>query len=311
MIGAMPELRAVRPGNRSQLHIVRAFGASQDGVVGRAQLLERGVSRSAIARALRSGTLHLLHRGVYSMIPPELLSEDALLLSALFAGGPGAFLSDGTAAWRWHIIPAPPMTIEIGVRHRRASSPRVTLHRHGLLRPGDIVHNGRFPTTSVARTLLDLAVRYEQPALLKALAEAEFQHDLRPDDILCVLRRGHPGSANLRAALDTHAPGHGQAKSRLERRFRALLIRHVIELPERNQPLGPYIVDCLWRDRRVVVELDGRQHARPHQADSDDDRDLWLRRHGYVPRRYGAKQVDEQPRAVIADLLDAFSGHTA
>ncbi len=173
------------------------------------------------------------------------------------------------------------------------------------------MHNGRFRTTSVARTLLDLAVRYEQPALLKALAEAEFQHDLRPDDIMSILRRGHPGSANLRAALDTHVPGHGQAKSRLERRFRALLIRHGIELPERNQTLGPYVVDCLWRDRRVVVELDGRQHARPHQADSDDDRDLWLRRHRYVPRRYGTKQVDEQPRAVVADLLEAFSGHTA
>ena len=38
---------------------------------------------------------------------------------------------------------------------------------------------------------------------------------------------------------------------------------------------------------------------------------LWLRRHRYVPRRYGAKQVDEQPRAVIADMLDAFSGHAA
>jgi very-short-patch-repair endonuclease len=159
--------------------------------------------------------------------------------------------------------------------------------------------------------VLDLAVRYQQPALLKALAEAEFQHDLRPDDIMRILRRGHPGSANLRSALDTHVPGHGQAKSRLERRFRTLLIRYGIELPERNQPLGPYVVDCLWRDRRVVVELDGRQHARPHQADSDDDRDLWLRRHGYVPRRYGTKQVDGQPGAVIADLLDAFAGHTA
>jgi very-short-patch-repair endonuclease len=310
MIGAMPELRAITRGNRGQSHAVRVLAADQNGIVTRAQLLDAGVSEWAVARALRSGTLHLLHRGVYATIAPELLSEDALLLSALFAAGPGAFLSHGTAAWRWQIIPAPPTTVELGVRHRRAPTPRVTLHRHGLLRPSDIAYNGRFRTTSVTRTLLDLAVRYEQPALLKALAEAEFQHDLRPDDITRTLRRGHPGSANLRTALDLHAPGHGQAKSRLERRFRALLIRHGVELPERNQPLGPYIVDCLWRDRRVVVELDGRQHARPRQADSDDDRDLWLRRHRYVPRRYGTKQVDGQPGAVITDLLDALSRHT-
>ena len=291
--------------------MVRAVAASQDGVVARGQLLERGVSASAIDRALRSGTLHRLHRGVYATVAPELLNEDALLLSALFATGPRAFLAHGTAAWRWQIIPAPPRLIELAVPHGRTSPPGIALHQPTAIRPGDIVHNGRFRTTSVARTLLDLAARYQQPALLKALAEAEFQHDIRPDDILRTLRRGHPGSANLRAALDAHAPGHGQAKSRLERRFRALLIRHGIELPERNQRLGPYVVDCLWRDRRVVVELDGRQHARPHQADSDDDRDLWLRRHRYVPRRYGTKQVDGRPGAVIADLLDAFSGHAA
>jgi very-short-patch-repair endonuclease len=168
------------------------------------------------------------------------------------------------------------------------------------------VWNGRFPSTSVTRTLLDLAAHYTRAALLKALAEAEFQHDIRPDDITGVLRRGHPGSGALRAALDAHAPGHGQTKSDLEKRFRALLIRHDIELPERNQPLGPYVVDCLWRDRRVVVELDGRQHQRPHQADADDDRDLWLRRHRFVPRRYGTKQLDDRPDDVVTDLLDAF-----
>ena len=88
-------------------------------------------------------------------------------------------------------------------------------------------------------------------------------------------------------------------KSRLERRFRDLLIGHGIELPERNQSVGPWTVDCLWRERRVVVELDGRQHERPHQADSDDDRDLWLRRHGYVARRYGKRQIEQQRRVGV------------
>jgi very-short-patch-repair endonuclease len=309
-LGGMPELRAESPGNRTQLHIVRALAAPQEGVVARAQLLERGITRSAITRALRSGTLQHLHRGVYSTIAPELLGEDALLLSALFVAGPEAFLSDGTAAWRWEIIPAPPFKIELCVPNRRTPTPGIIYHRHGDLRPGDVVHNGRFRTTSVSRTLLDLAARYTQPALLKALAEAEFHHDLRPADITPTLRRGHPGSANLRTALDSHTPGHGQAKSRLERRFRALLIRHNIELPKRNQRLGPYLIDCLWPDQRVAVELDGRQHTRPHQADLDDDRDLYLRANHYVPRRYGTKQVDDRPEAVIADLNQAFTEAT-
>jgi very-short-patch-repair endonuclease len=94
-------------------------------------------------------------------------------------------------------------------------------------------------------------------------------------------------------------------KSRLERRFRELLIGHGIELPERNQEVGSWTVDCLWREQRVVVELDGRQHERPHQADSDDDRDLWLRRHGYVLPRYGKRQIEGRPGEVIADVLAA------
>jgi very-short-patch-repair endonuclease len=106
--------------------------------------------------------------------------------------------------------------------------------------------------------------------------------------------------------LHEHAPGHGEMNSRLERRCRDLLIRHGIELPERNQQVGRWTVDCLWRARRVVVELDGRQHERPHQADTDDDRDLWLRRHRYVARRYGKRQIEQHPDEVTADLLEAL-----
>jgi very-short-patch-repair endonuclease len=129
-----------------------------------------------------------------------------------------------------------------------------------------------------------------------------------PADIERTLRRGHPGSAHLRAALSAHVPGHGQAKSQLERRFRALLVRRGIELPVRNEPIGPWTVDCLWPEQRVVVELDGAQHDCPHRADVDRDRDLWLRAHRYTVRRYGDRQIADRPDDVIADLLDALGG---
>jgi uncharacterized protein DUF559 len=73
----------------------------------------------------------------------------------------------------------------------------------------------------------------------------------------------------------------------------------------------PRTIDCLWPHHRVAVELDGRQHDRPRQADRDDDRDLWLRRHGYIPRRYGERQVKHRPDDVIADLEDAFAQASA
>jgi very-short-patch-repair endonuclease len=274
--------------------------------VARVQLLAAGVGRSAIDRALHAGRLHRVHPGIYAAVAPELLTEEGRITAALWAAGDGALLGIGTAAWRWRIIPAPPSVMQLVVPRERADIEGLQLHVSRRLRADDITYNAGFPTTTVPRTLLDLAARYDHHALLRALAEAEFQHDLRPADVERTLRRGHPGSASLRAALSAHAPGHGHAKSQLERRFRRLLIRHGIELPERNQEIGPWTVDCLWRPQRVVVELDGRQHERPHQADSDDDRDLWLRRHGYVTRRYGQRQIDERPDDVIADLLDAL-----
>ena len=172
-----------------------------------------------IGRALRAGRLHPIHRGIYATVAPELLTEEGHLVAALLAAGASALLSHGTAAWRWRIIPAPPSVITLAVPRRRTIE-GLTLHVSGRYRAGDTTHNGRFPTTSVPRTLLDLATRYNRHALVRALAEAEFQHDLRPADVERTLRRGHPGSANLRAALAQHAPGHGEMKSRLERRFR-------------------------------------------------------------------------------------------
>jgi very-short-patch-repair endonuclease len=302
----MAELPRISRENRGRSGAVRTIAQDQAGIVARAQLERAGVNRWAIDRALRSGRLHLIHKGVYSTQAPELATEHALLIAALMAAGDGAVLSHGTAAWRWQIIPAPPTKIELAVPRHRTPPPGLTLHE-SRFRPGDLFLDARFPSTSVPRTLLDLATRYDQRALLKALAEAEFHHDTRPADIQATLRRGHPGSATLRKALEAHTPSHGQAKSQLERRFRALLIKNRIALPLRNEPLGPWTIDCLWPTHRVAVELDGRQHDRPHQADSDDDRDLWLRRHGYIARRYGERQIKGRPDDVIADLLDAFA----
>jgi very-short-patch-repair endonuclease len=51
----------------------------------------------------------------------------------------------------------------------------------------------------------------------------------------------------------------------------------------RQVPVGPYIVDFLCIDRKLVVELDGSQHA---DSVRDIRRDAWLRSTGYAVRRF-------------------------
>ena len=98
---------------------------------------------------------------MYAAVAPELLTEEGHLVAALLAAGDGALLSHGTAAWRWRIIPAPPSMIAArGAAKPRAAPTGVAVFASGSLRAGDTTHNGRFPTTTVARTLLDLATRY-------------------------------------------------------------------------------------------------------------------------------------------------------
>jgi hypothetical protein len=139
----MAEPPAISLGYRKKSEGVRGIAGGQQGVVARTQLLTAGVTNAAIRRALRSGRLHRIHRGVYSTLAPELATEDAVLIAALLAAGDGAVLSHGTAAWRWQIIPAPPRTIELAVPRRRTAPPGLTLHE-SKLRPGDLTLNARF-----------------------------------------------------------------------------------------------------------------------------------------------------------------------
>ncbi len=52
----------------------------------------------------------------------------------------------------------------------------------------------------------------------------------------------------------------------------------------RQQPLGRYIVDFVCLEKRVVVEVDGGQHAQ--QATVDAERDRWLRDEGFIVLRF-------------------------
>ena len=74
----------------------------------------------------------------------------------------------------------------------------------------------------------------------------------------------------------------------------------------RQVPIGDFIVDFASYDRRLVVELDGSQHAEPAHRARDAARDHWLRSQGFAVLRFWDTDVLQRPDAVLSAILDAL-----
>ena len=71
----------------------------------------------------------------------------------------------------------------------------------------------------------------------------------------------------------------------------------------RQQPVGTYVVDFVNLEKKVVIELDGGQHAlRP----GDRIRDEWLRAEGYKVLRFWDNQVFSNLEGVLETIGDAL-----
>ena len=72
----------------------------------------------------------------------------------------------------------------------------------------------------------------------------------------------------------------------------------------RQQPLGGYIVDFVCLERRLIVELDGGQHADRNAYDKK--RDDWLRNQGFVILRFWNHDVLNNIDGVVEQILDTL-----
>ncbi|HEX5336886.1 MAG TPA: endonuclease domain-containing protein [Gallionella sp.] len=72
---------------------------------------------------------------------------------------------------------------------------------------------------------------------------------------------------------------------------------------KRQKPLGRYIVDFICTERRLIVEIDGGQHA--EQVEYDRQRDAWLRGQGYTVLRFWNNEVMQQLEAVLEQIRGA------
>src|SRR5215470_19713982 len=71
----------------------------------------------------------------------------------------------------------------------------------------------------------------------------------------------------------------------------------------RQEPVGPFIVDFVCRERRLVVEVDGGQHATDAR---DAVRDRWLSEQHYRVLRFWNNDVMGNIDGVLETIADAL-----
>ena len=282
-----------------------AVAARQYGVVARAQLLALGFGGHGIAERIRTGRLHRLHRSVYA-VGHTVLRTDGYRLAAVLACGPGAVLSHASAAEHWGLRQSAAARVDVTVPSRNGRPKRagIRVHRPGRLSAVEVTVHERIPTTTVARTLLDLADVLPKQALKRAIDEAEHQRVLDMASLLAVVQ-ANPGRRGAHVVELAKAPPE-MTRSNFERRFLDLIERHGLPRPRVGVWIEGYEADFVWPEQQLIVETDAfGTHGTRRAFEDDRLRDRRLARAGYQTIRLTRWALAYDEDAIVADF-DAF-----
>ena len=269
----------------------------QFGAIARRQLLEVGYSPTRIRDWLRCERLHRRYPGIYALGRPDLNASGELAAGLLFAGR-GAALGGLTALWWQGLLNRRPDLVHVDAPGRRTSRDDLCI-RH----PDAVRQNWcrGLPVVPLPEALLVATGALSHHSLRLVLARAEFKQMLSLPSLNAALADGRRGSAAVRAALDAHLPQLAHCANGFERDFVLLCERRRLPLPEPNPRIARYRPDMLWREARLIVELDGRNaHSTPAQLAADARRQAELETMGYAVLRFTWAEVEFEPERVAA-----------
>jgi len=206
----------------------------------------------------------------------------------------GGVLSHRSAGALWSIRPWQGR-IELTIPRNRRNQAGLLLHRAVLAEDETTTHDG-IPTTTPARTLLDLAGVLPRHQLQQALNEAEIRRLPGPRALL----DRHPTKKGTGALRTAAPPTH--TRSDLEVRFIAFLTSRRFPTPQTNVLIEGIEVDAAWPHHRLIVELDGYSFHHTRAAfEADRRRDRKLAAAGWTVVRVTWRDLDE-PEQLAEEL---------
>jgi hypothetical protein len=232
-------------------------------------------------------------------------------MAAVLACGPGAALSHRSAACHLGLREDNRSRIDVTSPQRTGRDlPGITVHSGGTLLPQDTTIVDGIPCTTLARTLLDLAEVLTTRGLERAIEQAEVLRvlDMRAVDDVLARANGRRGATSLKALLSEMQLGSTITRNELEERFLDIC-RQANLPPDATNAWIPFPdgggaeADFVWRDQRLIIEVDGRDvHTTRRAFEHDRRRDQRLTMLGWRVVRFTWRQVLYEPAAVAATV---------
>jgi hypothetical protein len=277
----------------------------REGIITLAALEEAGLSRRSAAKRVSTGRLFRIHQGVYSIIPPSLLTPQGRKLAAVLACGEGAALSHLAAAVHTRFTggaATPPRILDVTVPRRGGQRREgIRIHRSKTLRPQDVTEVYCVPCTTVARTILDVSDTLTGNRLEEVIDDAIRQDLVSCDQLLEQIAHNHgrPEATILASVLDHWDALAALTENQLEKRLFAALQQAGLPLPQPQVWLDLHDggqrlrADFLYVQEMLILETDGwRTHG--HRREQDSLRDQRAAAAGLRTLRITRRQVVDE-----------------